>query len=125
MTPTTLHQPVILLLGKRRAKRDEVDTWLEESKYSTCEATDVFQVIEQLSDFTVGESPDVVFLHIDREAEREMLENMLLASDGDFNASVIAYSATESQRITNHDTFGLGALERQLERLIPAGSHAN
>jgi hypothetical protein len=125
MTPTTLHQPVILLLGKRRNTQDEVDTWLAESGYSTCEATDVFQVLERLSDFTVGESPDVVLLHVDRDAEREMLENMLLATDGDFHASVIAYCGNESQRITNHDTFGLPALARQLERLIPAGSQVN
>jgi hypothetical protein len=125
MTPTTLHQPVILLLGKR-TNQDEVDTWLEKSRFSTCEATDVFQVLEQISDFTVDKTPDVVFVHVDRmEAELEMLEKMLRASDGDFHASVIAYSGNESQRLTNHDTLGLVALSRQLERLIPAGSQHN
>lgn len=125
MTPTTLHQPVILLLGKRTS-RDEVDTWLAKSRYSTCEAKDVFQVLEQISDFSVGETPDVVFVHVDQmDPELEMLEKMLVASDGDFHASVIAYSGNESQRLTNHDTLGLVALGRQLERLIPSGSQHN
>jgi hypothetical protein len=59
------------------------------------------------------------------EAELEMLEKMLVAADGDFRASVIAYSGNESQRLTNHDTLGLVALSRQLERLIPSGSQHN
>jgi hypothetical protein len=126
MTPTTLHQPVILLLGKRRASQDEVDLWLAESRYSIFEATNVFQALEQISDFTVGEAPDVVFLHVDRmDAELEMLENILLASAADFHASVITYSGNDTQRRTNHDTSGLGALARQLELLIPAGPHVN
>ena len=125
MTPTTLHQPVILLLGKRMNSQDEVDTWLEESPYSICEATNVFQALEQVSDFTVGKTPDVVFLHVDRiEADLAMLENILLAANGDFHASVIAYSRPEEQRITN-DTSGLGSLAQQLERLIPADHLCN
>jgi|KBSSwiStaDraftv2_1062776.scaffolds.fasta_scaffold868828_2 hypothetical protein len=125
MTSTTLHQPVILLLGKRTSQ-DEVDMWLAKSRFSTCEASDVFQVLEQISDFTVGETPDVVYVHVDRmEAELEMLEKMLVAADGDFHASVIAYSGNETQKLTNHDTLGLVALATQLERLIPAGSHNN
>lgn len=102
-----------------------MDAWLAESPYSTCEATNAFHALEQISDFTVGETPDVVILHVDRmEAELEMLETMLLAAKGDFHASVIAYSTPESQRQPNY-TSGLGDLARQLERLIPAGHHFN
>ena len=123
MTPTTLHQPVILLLGKRRTNRDAVDTWLAESPYSTCEAKNVFHALEQISDFTMGETPDVVFLHVDRmDAELAMLENMLLCAD-DFHASVLAYPDHEKHTSTNLDD--VGALASQLERLIPAGHHVN
>src|SRR5436190_22285042 len=113
MTPTTLHQTVILLLGKRLTSQDEVDAWLAQSPYSTCEASNVFHALEQISDFTVGETPDVVFLHVDGiEAELEMLENMLLAANGDFHASVIAYPGRE----TPVQTSGLVGLASQLER---------
>jgi len=125
MTPTTLHQPVILLLGKRVTSQDEVDAWLEESPYSICEATNVFQALEQISDFTVGKTPDVVYLHVDRlEADLEMLEHMLLGANGNLHASVIAYSSPEAQKITS-DTSGLGSLARQLERLIPTDHLCN
>jgi len=126
MTPTTLHQSVILLLGKRNTGRDEVDVWLEDSPYSTCEATNVFQALEQISDFTVGQTPDVVFLHVDAiAAELEMLENMLLSANGDFHASVIAYSGHETLKQPNQDISGIGALASQLERLIPVGHDCN
>ena len=121
MTSTTQHLPVILLLGKRRPNHDEIDQWLADSRYSTCEATNVFQALEEISDFTVGASPDVVFLHVDRlQNELEMLENMLDTSSGDVHASIIAFPEKGS-----FPDSGLGLLARQLERLIPEGPHPN
>jgi len=109
------------LLGKRGPNQDEVDQWLAESHYSTCEATNVFQALEEISDFTVGESPDVVFLRVDRlQNDLKMLEQMLDTSTGDVHASVIAFPEKGSLPDS-----GLGILARQLERLIPRGPHAN
>jgi hypothetical protein len=120
MTSTTQHLPVILLLGKRRPNHDEVDAWLAKCPYSTCEATDVFQALEEISDFTVGASPDVVFLHVDTlQKELEMLESMLDTSAGNVHASVIAFPG-QDQRPDG----SLHALAQQLERLIPDGPHA-
>ncbi len=120
MTSTTQHLPVILLLGKRRHNHDEVDAWLAKCPYSTCEATDVFQALEEISDFTVGASPDVVFLHVDMlQKEIEMLERMLDTSSGHAHASVIAFPGQDQRQ-----DCGLNVLAQQLERLIPAGPHA-
>jgi hypothetical protein len=121
MTSTVQHLPVILLLGKRRPNHDEIDQWLAESRYSTCEATNVFQALEEISDFTVGECPDVVFLHVDRlQNELELLENMLDTSAGNVHASVIAFPGQGPLRDSS-----IGVLAKQLERLIPEGPHAN
>ncbi|PYS99901.1 MAG: hypothetical protein DMF63_09510 [Acidobacteria bacterium] len=119
MATTAFHQPVILLLGERRGSH-EVDKWLKESRYSICEATNVFQALEHVSDFTVGEAPDVVFLHVDRiEADMEMLENMLMASAPDFHPSVIAYANRPAE------DSGLVGLALQLEKLIPVCPQVN
>lgn len=118
MRSGTQHLPVILLLGKRGKSCDEVDTWLAESRYSAHEASDVFQALEQVSDFTVREMPEVVFLHVDQlEAERETLEHMLVSAAGEPCASVIAFSDQDKRG----DAFanGLGGLATQLDRLIP------
>lgn len=120
MTSTTQHLPVILLLGKRMTSGDEVDAWLAKSPYSTCEATNVFQALEEISDFTVGTSPDVVFLHVDMlQKELEMLKNMLDTSTGDVHASVIAFPCQDQRQDS-----GLKVLAQQLERLIPDGPQA-
>lgn len=123
MRAATQHLPVILVLGKRKNNHDEVDEWLAESRYSTHEAKDVFQALEQVSDFTVRESPDVVYLHVDRmETELAMLEHMLVSAAGEPCASVVAFSDQEST-----GTYGSGfvGLERQLERLIPCPPQNN
>ncbi|MEO8573491.1 MAG: hypothetical protein ABI481_05950 [Pyrinomonadaceae bacterium] len=121
MKTGTQHHPVILLLGKRLKTNDEVDSWLAESRYSAHEATDVFQALEDISDFTVRDTPDVVYLHVDRvDSEMAMLERMLATAVGDSCASVIAYPERgEKGEQTSSDRFV--GLARQLDKLIPAG----
>ena len=124
MKTGTQHHPVILLLAKRLKTDDEVDAWLAESRYSAHEATDVFQALEQISDFTVRDTPDVVYLHVDRlESEMAMLESMLSSTAGDSFASVIAYSDKED-RSENPGCDRFVGLARQLDKLIPESHHA-
>src|SRR5919112_648617 len=119
MKTGTAHHPVILLLGKRLKTNDEVDAWLAESRYSAHEATDVFQALEHISDFTVRETPDVVYLHVERlESEMAMLESMLATTMGDSCASVIAYPDKE-ERSGQSGTDRFVGLARQLDKLIP------
>jgi hypothetical protein len=124
MRSGTQHLPVILLLGKRSKSQDEVDAWLAKSRYSTLEAMDVFQALEQVSDFTVRDVPDVVFLHSERlDTELEMLQHMLFSAVGEPCASVIAFP--EQDTGTSVDAGGLGGLALQLDRLIPNTTQPN
>ena len=119
MNTGTAHHPVILLLGKRLKTNDEVDAWLAESRYSAHEATDVFHALEEISDFTVRDTPDVVYLHVDRlDSEMAMLEKMLATTVGDSCASTIAYS-DKDERSENASCDRFVGLARQLDRLIP------
>ena len=124
MKTGTQYHPVILVLGKREGIHDEVDTWLENSRFSAHEATDVFQALEHVCDFTVRDTPDVVYLHADRvEAEMHMLESMLATTAGDTCASVIAFPDSELRSDpTGADR--IRGLSRQLEQLIPGAPHA-
>jgi hypothetical protein len=115
MSTATQHLPVILLLGKKNKSQDDVDKWLAESPYLAHEASNVFQALEQISDFTVRDTPDVVFLHVDRlQDELAMLETML-ETTGNPCASVLAFS---DQARNNLFDSGLPGLEQQLDRLI-------
>ena len=123
MRSATQQLPVILVLGKRKKNHDEVDEWLACSRYSTHEAKDVFQALEQVSDFTVRDTPDVVYLHVDKmDTELAMLEHMLVSSVGEPCASVVAFCDQDS---TGTNAGGFGGLKRQLDRLIPSSSQAN
>ena len=125
MKAGTQHLPVILLLGKRKKTNDDVDMWLAASRYSTHEASDVFHALEHVSDFTVRDTTDVVYLHVDRlESELKMLESMLTTTAGDSCASVIAFPDVET-RSDYPSTDRLGGLARQLDSLIPASPHVN
>src|SRR5687767_524270 len=85
------HNPVIVLLDSQRSDTDEIDLWLAQSRYSTYEAISIFNVLEQISDFTVRDTPEVVYLHVDGgEAERRVLEEMLPAYSTETSISVIA-----------------------------------
>lgn len=84
MDRSTQHSPVILILGERARGKDAVDEWLAASRYSASEAKDVFQVLEQVSDFTIRDRPDVIFFHASS-----------LASDREFIESLVATAATE------------------------------
>ncbi|HUR99116.1 MAG TPA: hypothetical protein VMZ26_13700 [Pyrinomonadaceae bacterium] len=124
MKTGTQHHPVILLLAKRSKTNDPLDAWLAESRYSAHEARDVFQALEHVSDFTVRDTTDVVYLHVERlEAEMAMLESMLATTVGDSCASVIAYS-DKDERNGDAGSDDFVGLARQLDRLIPNGPQA-
>ncbi|MEO6333823.1 MAG: hypothetical protein ABIO91_02480 [Pyrinomonadaceae bacterium] len=119
MNTGTQHQPVILLLGKGIKTNDEVDAWLAESRYSAHEAADVFHVMEQISDFTVRDTPEVVYLHVDGiEGELAILECMLATTVGDSSLSIIAFPGKDAWiERSNSDPFV--GLALQLDKLIP------
>jgi hypothetical protein len=125
MKTGTQHLPVILLLGKRMGAEDDVDRWLENSRFSAHEATNVFQALEDISDFTVRDVPDVVYCHVDPiEADMQMLRNMLLTTAGDSCASVLAFP--DNEPLSDYaKAERLGGLERSLDRLIPSGPQIN
>ena len=104
---------------------DDVDMWLAKSRFSALEAADVFQALEQVSDFTVRDIPDVVYLHVDKmDADMQMLQSMLSTTAGDSCASVLAFPDNEPQS-DYAKAERLGGLQRKLDRLIPGSARAN
>jgi hypothetical protein len=72
------HVPVIVLLDREvLGERTEIREWFEHSRFSMCEATNLFEALEQLSDFTIESRPDVVLLNVDcSDDEMSMVENV-------------------------------------------------
>lgn len=115
MNAASHHSPVILLLGTRSASSDPFDQWLEKSPYRAWAASDVFQLLDQLSDFTIRNRPDVVFLHIGSTVEERALTlSLIQAGMADASVPVIDL-VTES---CNFDDTIL-SLANQLDHFIP------
>ena len=104
------HPPVILLLGPRL---DKVDRWLECCPYSTHEAADPFEALEEISDFTVRNRPDVIFMHVDSVADELLFMQTIMATEQD-DVPIIGFCADDR---SESDT--LDALAARLIELIP------
>jgi len=93
MTNKNGQQPMILLISKEEREEGFFRQWLEENTSSICEASDIFQVIEEISDFTVRECPDVILLEVET-ASQDSVEEMFYISSGAQDVQVLAYSKT-------------------------------
>ena len=121
MTSPKQHPPVILLLGKRTGKADRYDEWLASSRYSACEASDVFHALEHLSDFTTEHRPDVVFVHVDSRAADRAFVQSLVATTGD---TVVPIIDLASGGPTDNPDEVMAGLASQLDKFIPQHSSA-
>jgi len=66
MVPEQRSVPVIVLMDKDSSNdQATIRQWFEDSRFATYEASNVFEALEQLSDFTIRKRPDVVLLDVD------------------------------------------------------------
>ena len=117
--------PVIVLMDKETSdERSVVLEWFENSRFLTCEAADVFEALEEISDFTVATRPDVILLDVEScdgdfqlihdtiEPSPETLDLpiLALAPDGEDLKSGIPGSCFRGS---------LGQVAARLDKLIP------
>jgi len=116
--------PVILLLDKRAsADRSDVINWFDNSRFSTCEASNVFEALDELSDFTIKERPDVVLVNVEScETELSLMRDM----SGMEDLAIMALSSGSSIVATDGCFRGnLGQLATHLDKLIPNTNAGN
>jgi len=118
------HVPVILLMDKRTsADRSDVENWFSNSRFSTCEASNVFEALEELSDFTIKQRPDVVLLNVDScGSELSLMRDMAGMED----LTIMSLSALGGWLATDGCFHGnLGQLATHLDKLIPDAELGN
>jgi CheY-like chemotaxis protein len=118
------HQPVILLLdGGPSADNKFIKRWFQKSRFLTCEATDIFQALEDVSDFTMPQRPDVVLLEVKSMPEQfQVIRKMIQTPAGQSEMPIFAFSES-GKRINHKECFegNLAELEARLNQMIPAG----
>jgi hypothetical protein len=72
--------------------------WCESSNFSMCEATDIFDALCEISDFTLGDRPDVVVLGVDSCEDGLPLVRQMADVDGGHAITILALSPEASKR---------------------------
>jgi hypothetical protein len=124
MRHETTHQPVILLLdGSPSADNKFIKRWFQKSRFLTCEATDIFEALEEISDFTMSQRPDVVLLEVASLTDDfQVIKRMTQTHPGPSELLIFAFS--EGGKVVNDcDCFegNLAQLEAKLDTMIPLG----
>lgn len=115
------HAPAILLLeGDAQNTNDSVKRWFEESRFATREAADLLDLLEEISDFTVRERPDVFLVEVDCISDDlSAIKEFIQTPDGDVEMPIFAVSGS---KCPERDDCFIGNLEQvadQLEHFIP------
>lgn len=91
MASKEYQQPVLLLIDREARYNGLLKQWLKSNEFCTHVATDIFEALEEIADFTVRRCPDVILLEID-SSSRDFVEEMFLASTGTSEIRIISFS---------------------------------
>lgn len=108
MTNIYGQQPVVLLISKEEREEGFFKQWLEENEPHVCEANDIFQVIEEINDFTQRQRPDVFLLEVE-SASPDSIQEMLYFSSDENEIQIVAYSETIGGKSRDTAALSLGA----------------
>lgn len=125
MGRTYTHQSVILLLDEKAEDNSYIKQRFQESRFLTFEATDIFQALEDISDFTVRSRPDVVLLEVASLSEDFLfVSEMVQTSLGKDQLAIFALSDT-GKIVNSKECFegNLMQLEAELDKMIPKFAH--
>ncbi|MDQ3180014.1 MAG: hypothetical protein M3Q33_05790 [Acidobacteriota bacterium] len=115
------HQTVIVLVDEKATDRCFVKEWFKKSRFSTNEATDIFQVMEEISDFTVRSRPDVVLLEVSSLATYFHIVKEMVQAPFD-SCRLLIFALSNTGNVVNHrECFegNLTQVEAKLNKMIP------
>jgi hypothetical protein len=121
------HQPVILLLdGSPSADNRFIKRWFERSRFLTCEANDIFHAMEEISDFTKHQRPDVVLLEVASMTDDFQIIKRLTQTMAGQNDLLIFALSENGKIVDDKQCFegDLTQLAAMLDNMIPVCSPA-
>ena len=105
------HSPVLLLVDDERTLEwNSIRTWLSGRNMVFYEASDVFDALDELCDFTVGSSPDLILIPVNsRDLGADDAERMLGTIAPEAESNVVVFSKNSRSKGAVHDLDELGA----------------
>lgn len=105
------HSPVLLLVdGERSFEFESVRKWLAGREVVFYEAADIFDAADELCDFTVESSPDLILIPVSSSdnCDAEFAKSMLGAIGSTSEPYVVVYSKRSRSADAVHDLEALG-----------------
>jgi hypothetical protein len=107
------------------ANRSSVRNWLRSSRFSTSEARNLIELMEDLSDFTLRERPDVFLLEVDCLSDDIKAIKQFVQSPGpDADISIFALSSDPRKRADDCFVGDLEQVAARLETMIPLNARS-
>ena len=121
MRQEQLYRSVILLLDGNAVNIRPVKEWFKKSRFSTRETTHIYQVLEDLSDFTVRTCPDVVLLEADSLSDDFFTVKNILHSYFDGNKLLICALSDSGKIVNDKECFegNLSEIKVKLNQIFP------
>jgi hypothetical protein len=121
--------PVLLIYDtNERYDYETVQQWFQDSRFNWCEASNVFEAIEELSDFTMQHHPDVILLKVSSKSKEDRMIRRVACDSGfsDFEVPIAVLSDTPGSDEKCPYAFGnLKQLKAQLDRASKAAAASN
>jgi len=118
-------KPIILVVGESVKEYGFIKNWLESNEYSTRETADVFEVLDEISDFTVRRCPDVFMLQTTSQSGDFNEINELVQTFSDCSDILVACVSGEEKSADGKNTSQpFSKTEANLNALLPALSRA-
>jgi hypothetical protein len=111
------YAPVVLILEKQcPVDAQAVRDWCESSGFQACETDNIFEALEEMSDFTTRDRPDVILLDVEScDSEFPAIRN-IFDSQGE-NVSIYSFGSS-GIAADNDRHIDTGAVALRLESMI-------
>lgn len=118
-------KPVILLVDSEGRNSSSFKQWLDENEFIIREATDIYEVLEEITDFTMRQCPDVVLLEVD-SASVNVIREMFEVSSGEYGIEIMVFSSRSTVREprTISQAANVSQLKKRFDEMLPSLSRA-
>lgn len=118
-------QPVILVVEEFGKEYSFIKNWLESNNLSTRETADIFEVLDEISDFTMRGCPDVFMLRGNSDTSDFAKINELIQAFSDSSDILVTCVSSEEKSADGVSVLQkLSKTEAKLNALLPALSRA-
>ncbi|MBS1795572.1 MAG: hypothetical protein JSS81_17080 [Acidobacteria bacterium] len=113
----TSSSTVILLMNRMSESETQgVRQWFEASRFEAREAFDIFQAIEEISDFTNSHRPDVILLAVESMTEDFPLISRIAGLASDVTTIPLMVLSKSTNEVGNND-YLVGSLRQMAAKL--------